>query len=202
MSACIGQQAHAHALMCLRFRAIVRLCELSQQERKHMEWRAHAAKHEFSHKTVARRREVFPRTCLKQPMCCWRGDKKRDRHHFWEQMEMGNNVCCWIRLDVNGLMGTIFTPLPSLKSSPPKFLLIHRKTKVSWGHAEIVFHRLYFLSEKHVSLQKDGLHFCQLLNCQTHLYSLCKPGVTKDDHCERIRMISFVVAPHCSHKVK
>lgn len=188
--------------MCLRFRAIVRLCELSQQERKHMEWRAHAAKHEFSHKTVARRREVFPRTCLKQPMCCWRGDKKRDRHHFWEQMEMGNNVCCWIRLDVNGLMGTIFTPLPSLKSSPPKFLLIHRKTKVSWGHAEIVFHRLYFLSEKHVSLQKDGLHFCQLLNCQTHLCSLCKPGVTKDDHCERIRMISFVVAPHCSHKVK
>lgn len=145
MSACIGQQAHAHALMCLRFRAIVRLCELSQQERKHMEWRAHAAKHEFSHKTVARRREVFPRTCLKQPMCCWRGDKKRDRHHFWEQMEMGNNVCCWIRLDVNGLMGIIFTPLPSLKSSPPKFLLIHRKTKVSWGHAEIVFHRLLFV---------------------------------------------------------
>lgn len=36
MSACIGQQAHAHALMCLRFRAIVRLCELSQQERKHI----------------------------------------------------------------------------------------------------------------------------------------------------------------------
>lgn len=73
-------------------------------------------------------REVFPRTCLKQPMCCWRGEKERDRHHFWEQMEMGNSVCCWIRLDVKGLMGTIFTPHSSLKSSPPKFLLIHRKT--------------------------------------------------------------------------
>lgn len=118
----------AHALMCSRFRAIVRLCELSQQERKHMGWRAHAAKHEFSHKTVASRREVFPRTCLKQPMCCWRGEKERDRHHFWEQMEMGNSVCCWIRLDVNGLMGTIFTPHPSWKSPPPKFLLIHSKT--------------------------------------------------------------------------
>lgn len=57
--------------MCMSVHSCV-LRELSQQEWKHMGWRAHAEKHTFSHKTVSQQR-FFPESI--SDLSYWRGER-------------------------------------------------------------------------------------------------------------------------------